>query len=72
MDAIIIRAYELKLKDIFKKLSTVYVVNQVDDTGIYYAAISNKNGTSDKYAGHFGTASHEKIELLERSNFKPC
>lgn len=73
MDPVIIRAYQLKLNDKFKKVGFVYKVVTVDETGIYYVNASDvkadKQNVSKEYSQRFGTASHEMIELIERSNY---
>lgn len=69
MEPIIIRAYQLKARDIFKKVGMVYIVISKDETGVYYMAATNQNIKSKEYTQHFGSASHEMIELIERSDF---
>lgn len=68
MDPVIIRAYQLKTNDKFKKQGLSYQVIRVDDTGIYYSVI-NHRVISKQHLQHYGTACKEMIELIERSNF---
>ncbi len=70
MDPLLIRAHLLNEGDKIKKLGAVYVVVQVDETGIYYKSenIADKS-VREKETQRFGTASQEIIELVERSNF---
>ena len=67
MESVIIRAYQLRLSDIFKKESVTYKVSIIDETGIYYSPISNAQKTKE-YCNRLGPVSHEMIELIERSN----
>ncbi len=60
----IIRAYELKRGDIFKKLGTYYLVIRVSEKEIVYSGWSENYETHSGAYGAMGGKTQERVEYM--------